>query len=179
MSSLVSGPAFARLFDVFAHSAFRLEVRDRYNVPGEQADLERWLRTGEPNPDEEEQRAPWLHRMRTARAAGKRIERVRVVSEPLSDYIRFELAGTVYNARAGEDIRYLPRHHPVVRELPGHDYWLFDSSRLGLLHFSVEDEFLGLEWRNDAGKIVEHCRARDAAWHYAIPYEDYAPGAPG
>jgi len=43
-----------------------------------------------------------------------------------------------HNVAAGEDIRYLDRDR--AEDLPGHDYWLFDSSRLYRLHFDEDDD---------------------------------------
>lgn len=169
---------FGRLFETFEHTAFRLEPRDRYNVAGEQEGLRRWL-AGETPDDEEEQRRPWLDKMRAATAAGKRVERVRVVTEPLSDYIRFEMDGTVYNDAAGEDIRYLPRHHPVAAQLPGEDYWLFDSRMFCRLNFDADDQLTSFELIDDPGEVVWRCRWRDAAWHYAIPYHKYRSAGRG
>ncbi|GAB0102412.1 hypothetical protein JMUB6875_13800 [Nocardia sp. JMUB6875] len=39
------------------------------------------------------------------------MQRVRVVTEPHTDYIRFAIAITAGNVAAGEDIRWLPREH--------------------------------------------------------------------
>ena len=37
------------------------------------------------------------------------MQRVHVVSEPLTDYLRFEITGYRLNVEAGEDVRILPR----------------------------------------------------------------------
>jgi hypothetical protein len=46
--------------------------------------------------------------VRAAVARGVRIRRVRIVSEPVSEYIRWEHACTDVNVQAGEDICWLP-----------------------------------------------------------------------
>jgi hypothetical protein len=56
--------------------------------------------------------------IRAAVARGVRIRRVRVVSEPLSDYLRWEHACTAVNIEAGEDIRWLPRTKAADLMLP-------------------------------------------------------------
>src|SRR6266540_2421987 len=104
---------------------------------------------------------------------GKRVERVRVVTEPHSDYIRWEIAGTPYNLAAGEDIRYLPRGRAEQVGLPDHDFCLFDSTRLVLLHFDEDDQPLQHELTTDPAVVVRHCCWRDVAWHYALPYSQY------
>jgi Family of unknown function (DUF6879) len=98
---------------------------------------------------------------------------VRIVSEPHSDYTRFGLDLGRVNAAAGEDIRYLPRERVKGVDLPDHDFWLTDSSRLAILRFGEDDVLLGAEVPTDPAVIVQHCYWRDVAWHYAIPLMDY------
>jgi hypothetical protein len=57
---------------------------------------------------------------------GVRIRRVRIVSEPLSDYMRWEHACMDTNVEAGEDIRWLARTSAADLMLPGADCWVFD-----------------------------------------------------
>jgi hypothetical protein len=44
----------------------------------------------------------------------------------------------------------------------------------GDLHFGDDDDHLGLEVVTDPAVIVQHCYWRDVAWHYAIPFAEYA-----
>src|SRR5690606_3266844 len=113
----------------------------------------------------------WLDLMANLEAEGKRVERVRVVSRPHSDYTRYGLWQAPYNIAAGEEIRYLDR--AVAAGLPDHDYWLFDSSRLYIMHFGPNDELLGAEEITDSATIVRHCYWRDAAWHFSCPFNEY------
>jgi len=106
-------------------------------------------------------------------AAGKRMQRVRVVDEPLGDYLRFEFAFYPDTIEAGEDIRILDRRTAEAAGLPAHDYWLFDSSRLALMRYDAEGRFLGAELVEDPVMVVRHCYWRDAALHYAVSYQRY------
>lgn len=173
MTALLAGDDFEALFSQFAHTAFRLEVRESYaGMPYEVEPLRQFL-AGEPSVD-----LDWTTGYRNLvsehATAGRRITRVRIVSEPWSDYTRFGVwlaAGTI---AAGEDIRYLPRSHHAITELPDYDYWLFDSSRLYVLHFTPEDNLIGAEPVTDATQIVTANAARDAAWHFAETRDKYA-----
>jgi len=169
--ALLIGADLRRLFSTFEHTAFRLEVRESYY---EWDQLSQFL-AGEPV--DVSDMDGWLALIVKLRVAGKRFERVRVVSTPFSDYTRFGLWLSRYNVGAGEDIRYLDRKAAV--DLPNHDYWLFDSSRLYRMHFTDENEMLGAELVEDAATVVAHNRWRDAAWHHAIPYVDYVKAYPG
>ncbi|WP_327582450.1 hypothetical protein OHA25_41895 [Nonomuraea sp. NBC_00507] len=167
---LLSPAEFGELWDTFQHTAFKFEARDRYDVPSEHESLRRFL-AGEPDP--ERATRPWLAKMKAATGEGKRVERVRVVTEPHTDYVRFLLAGTPLNLESGEDIRYLPRARAADLDLPAHDFTIFDSARLVLLHFDDQDRPLPHELVTDPETVLLHCQWRDAAWHYAMPCEQY------
>ncbi|MGI5127542.1 DUF6879 family protein [Pseudonocardia sp. CA-107938] len=153
-----------RYFDEFEHTAFRLEVRDRYNEPEEQADFQRFL-AGEPV--RLDWRQDWLTMIRNGVRAGKTFRRVRVVSEPLTDYSRFGVMFAGQSNAAGDDIRYLGRGEAEALGLPNHDYWLFDSHILVKLHFGDDDLLLDGEVVTDPKEIVDANRWRDIAWHHA------------
>src|SRR5438270_10025339 len=103
---ITPGPEFGQLFETFEHTAFRLEVRQRYAPSYEGESLQRFL-AGEP--DDLPWMQDWLKMVRAATAEGRRFTRVRVVDLPLSDYNAFGLAVSARNNEAGEDIRYLAR----------------------------------------------------------------------
>lgn len=162
---------FGELFHTFEHTAFRLEVRDRYNVDYERAPLARFLA------DKSLDLSPgdWSRRVRADVAAGKWMGRVRVVSEPHTDYTRYLLNVTRRNVAAGEDIRYLPRNEARRLGVPeGEDFWLFDSRQYLVLHCDDDDEPFRYELVDDPVEVLRRCQIRDLAWHHAIRWEDYA-----
>jgi hypothetical protein len=170
LMSLLVDEDFFDLFRTFKHTAFRLEVRESYYEKkqlgqfraGERVDLTYM--------------EAWLALIVQLRVEGKRIERVRLVSQPFSDYTQYGLWLCQYNIQAGEDIRYLLRDHAAG--LPNHDYWLLDSSRLYVVRFTDKDELLGAEpVEEPVADIVQHCFWRDAAWHQAIPYAEFVKAA--
>src|SRR6266498_3070001 len=73
---------FGRLFETFEHTAFRLETLDRYTVPEEDEALRRFLAGEPPDPD---LFVSWFTLVRAATAAGKAVQRVHLISEPLTD----------------------------------------------------------------------------------------------
>lgn len=168
--SLLIGDDFSRLFHTFEHTAFRLEVRDRYNSPREAESLKKFA-AGEP--DDLAYFQNWLGMVREATAEGRRFSRVRVVSVPLTTYSRFGLWTAQFTNRAGDDIRYLVRDKAQAVGLPTHDYWLFDSRTLAMMHFGDDDIFLGAEIIEDPTVIVRHNYWRDVAWHYAVRRDDF------
>ena len=162
------GPEWRALFETFEHTAFRLEVRDAYNVPSEDEPLRRFLE-GDADPG---WLSDWLIDIRKDTDSGKVYRRVRVVSLPLSDYGRFGLTFSKYNNDAGEDIRYLSRDD--ADELPTFDYWIFDSRTVAKMHFGDQDNLLGFELIEEPAAVVELNYWRDAAWHRAVTRDQFA-----
>lgn len=171
MPGLIRGEAFTELFRTFEHTAWRLEVRRAYGKQSDES-FPRWL-AGE-NPELSWFR-PWLELMSALTGEGKRVERVRVVDEPPSDYMRYEVWLNPHNKAAGEDIRYLNRSMGTQLDLPSVDYWLFDSRRAAKLHYADDDDrFLGAEIIDDPAVVIQHTYCRDAAWHHAETFDRYA-----
>jgi hypothetical protein len=150
--------------------AFHLEQRDTYNVTAEDEPFSRWLR-GEP--DDYAWHQDWLNFLRQATAAGVRVQRVRLTSIPHTDYIRWGLDVSPLNIKAGEEIRYLPRHLTTGIELPDEDFWLLDDDTLILSVFSADGRTGGFTRESDP-KLLRQCVAvRNQVWEQAIPYAQY------
>ncbi|ROT32387.1 DUF6879 family protein [Micromonospora sp. HM5-17] len=172
MAKVVSDPdAFRKLFVDFEHTAFKFEVRRAYGLPSEDLPFQQFLNGEDPGV---EWLRDWLDLMREQTSTGKRVERVRVVDDPPSDYLRFEIFITPHNIAAGEDIRYLDRARARELQLPNHDFWLFDSRTLAILHFGEDDAFLGFEMVEDTDELLRHCYWRDVAWTRARRLSDQA-----
>src|SRR6266566_1232252 len=90
----------------FHRTAFRLEVRDAYEVASDGGDFARYL-AGEPAPDPARKGA-WLDELRADTAAGKRWQWCHVVRGPLTGYLRYEFEwGYQVNITAGATVRIL------------------------------------------------------------------------
>jgi hypothetical protein len=157
------------LLTSFAHTAFRLEVRSRYNPSYEGESLRKFL-DGER--DDLSWMQSWLRMVQEAAAEGRRFARVRVVELPMSDWTRYSYALAAHNIKSGEDIRYIER--ASAPDLPDYDYWLFDSSKLIVMRFDDSDRFIGGENIEDPAEIVRANYWRDAAWHKATRRDDFA-----
>ncbi|MFF0746585.1 DUF6879 family protein [Streptomyces sp. NPDC004111] len=155
--------------DGFAHTAWRLETRREYAADQNTDEYRRFLDGVQPPPDTD---GPWFANARAQTGQGKRIERVRLVDEPPTDNQRYLLATTPDNLAAGEDIRYLTRGRAEQLQLPAFDFWLFDSRVLAV--FNWDDAERRMELTEDPGAVLRACQARDAAWHHATRYEEFA-----
>jgi hypothetical protein len=113
--------------------------------------------------------------MHRHRAAGRILRRLRVVSEPVTDYIRFEWLDAAELVKAGEDVRWLPRQLASALLLPGNDCWCFDAETIVFTHFSGNGEIQGYELTEDPGLISQWAAAFEAAWSIAVPHAEYDP----
>lgn len=170
MVQFIDDDTFGSYFQTFEHTAWRLETRRGYGSDRASAKYRTWLETGE-LPDDSGR--PWCANVRAQTTLGKRFERVRIADSPPTDEQRYLLASAAVNNAAGEDIRSLRRADADRLGLPALDFWLFDSRRALVLHFDQADEYLGAELVEDPARVVEFCRVRDAAWHYAIRREEF------
>lgn len=146
-----------------------METRDLYNSPREVESFRKFM-LGEPDASYHQ---GWLEMVRTARAEGRLFSRVRVVSVPLTDYSRFSLWVAGYTREAGDDILYLTRDQADATDLPNHDYWLFDSCKLLMMHFGDDDRFVGADVIEDPAIIVQHNYWRDVARHHATSRDEF------
>ena len=163
------------LFSQCRSSACHLEMRDTYAVEEELADIAKW-RAGAWGPEQDaESKSGWLDLMRSTKARGVRLRRARIVSEPISEYIRFEYEGTPQNVDAGEEVRWLPRARASALALPGNDFWLFDRTTVLFNHFTGSGGWLGNELTTDTA-VAELCtNAFEAVWELGIQHSEYKP----
>ncbi|MFI0406184.1 DUF6879 family protein [Actinomadura sp. 3N508] len=166
----ISREDFRALFHS-SRRAFHLELRDAYGVDEENGPFLAWL-NGEP--DDYQWRTSWLAHIRAVASAGVTVQRLRVVTEPHTDYVRWELAMDPANIEAGEDVRYLPRHQAKDILFPDEDCWLFDDEVLVLSLFQPDGRSGGFALAHDSGLLDRYRRVRDTAWRRAIPSTDYA-----
>jgi hypothetical protein len=166
---------FGELLRTPRRSAFRLETRDRYALGYERADFERFL-AGSPRPPAEvDWWRPWLDQITRLTREGKRIGRVRVLAEPPTDYQRWEMWAAPWHARAGEDIRYMPRSTAERLGLPlDHDWWLLDDERLIVIRHTDAGSIAGKWLITDPGSIAPYLTWRDLAVRNATPAGEIA-----
>jgi len=159
------------LLDNFQRTAFRFEIRDRYNSEVGREAFRKFL-AGEP--DDYVWHRPWLDKLRRDHQQGKRWQRVRIVSVPLSDWMRYGTEVARLNVLAGEDIRYLRRQVAGGLGIAPYDAWLFDSTRLVQLHFDKSDDtFCGAETIADPAVVTRHLLWRELAWRHAQTRDEF------
>lgn len=165
-------PAFDELLSRCERLAVHLEMRDGYATadPGYVA----WQ--DDHGIDPLDWYGVWLDLLRPVVARGVEVRRARIVSEPISEYVRFEYDITAaLNLAAGEDVRWLPRRRTSDLALPGNDFWLFDDQVVMINHFAGDGESAGHEVSRDPGLINLCASSFAAVWERAIPHHEYWP----
>ena len=164
------------LFAGWKHSLFRLETLPEYLV---EAEAERFqaFREGRPLPERPDESREWYRYIEETISGGRRWQRVRVVSRPLTDYLRFELASYPDTARLGYETLIAEREgHPELAALMS-DFYLFDGDEESafaiLMSYDDQGGFKGM-WRTSDPPVVDICRRyRDLALAAARPLEEF------
>ena len=105
------------------------------------------------------------------------MQRVHLVQEPPSDYVRFERECQQASLNAGEDIRVIAfrdsAEAPPLGD-PGHrgDFWLFDDETVVELDYDQEGRFLGARQAQES--IEYYRRLRDEAMKRSISLKEYS-----
>jgi hypothetical protein len=159
------------LFQEFEREAFRLETLDDYNIPRAADDFRAFL-AGEEQP-ESYRNSSWVTTVRNATEGGKRMYRVHILSRPLTDYLRYELAwGYHRNTKAGEEFFILDttEQENPLEGVP--DFWMFDESTVSIMHYDETAAFTGSEILPEE-RSAEFIAYRDAALTHAQPFPEW------
>ena len=164
-------PPFSELIAATTRSAVHLELRDTYDPDTPQ--YREWL-AGVPRPVPAS--PEWYRFVLEHTARGVQFRRARIVSEPLSDYIRFEHAATAgLNVAAGEEVRWLPRRRARGLSVPVNDYWVFDDRFVRFGYFGGDGTYLDDELTDDPDAVHSCTEAFERVWELAIPHAEYRP----
>lgn len=174
MSLSVPPPRFTDLLNACTSSAVHLEMRDVYAVDSEKKPFADWKAGVRLDPEDlDSWWRPWVSLIEETVGRGVTVRRARIVSEPVSEYIRYEHSGTFTNVAAGEHVRWLPRRRASDIALPGNDFWLFDDRLVSWNHFAGDGSSGGSELTDDPGAVKLCADAFEAVWARAVPHDQY------
>ncbi|MER5775835.1 DUF6879 family protein [Streptomyces sp. NPDC002039] len=164
-------PSFAECVRDADGSAVHLEMRDDY---GDNERFAAW-RGGERIDwdDRSSWWRPFHDQIAAAVARGLSIRRVRIVSEPVSEYIRWEHYVTRANLAAGEQVRWVSRRLASDLVLPCNDYWLFDDSLARVHHFAGDGSLVTDEFTSEPDLLKLFAASFESAWERGVPHEEY------
>ncbi|GAU64851.1 hypothetical protein SSP35_01_01870 [Streptomyces sp. NBRC 110611] len=167
---MTKAPTFEDLFRSCRQSAVHLEMRDGY-MRSDPAFID-WAAGKAIDPAERWR--GWLDIVREATDRGVAVRRARIVSEPVSDYIRFEHSVTDgLNINAGEEVGWLPRRQATALALPGNDFWVFDDKAALINHFDGDGESLQHEYVESPQLVSFLSSAFKTVWENVVPHAQY------
>lgn len=155
------------LLETAVRSAVHLEMHDTY----EAIDPD-WLEWREGRRFDPAVRwASWFDLIRRTVARGVSIRRARIVTEPLTDYIRYEHEITAaHNIAAGEEVQWLPRQHALGLLVPLVDFWVIDSEVVIINQFDTAGHMTE-QRRDDLAGL--YSSSFDQVWQQAVPHGDF------
>jgi hypothetical protein len=163
-------PSFEDLLTATARSVVHLEARDTYD-PTDQAYL-KWQKNGDTSYDWDS----WITLVGAAVERGVRFRRLRIVPEPVSDYIRWEHAISYGNIKAGEQLRWLPRHLAFDLPHPVADFFMWDQRLIAYNFTSGHGVDTGqMEYIADPRRILPVVGMFEMLWERGIPHAHYTP----
>ncbi|WUO80506.1 hypothetical protein OG436_14320 [Streptomyces caniferus] len=167
-------PTFDELLDSAQESAVHLEMRDWYAAAGEQEDFA-LFRAGTWTLDNgRSMLADWLSLVERTVKRGVVVRRARVVSEPVTEYIKYEHALSPLNIEAGEQVRWLPRRRASDISLPGNDFWLIDGKAVLFNHFTGDGQISTPKTFTHEASVASLCgTAFEYVWERATPHDQY------
>lgn len=163
--------SFDELLAGAKRSAVHLEMRDTYYSNPR---FEAWQQGERINwADRASWWGPFHDQIAEAGGRGVVVRRARVVSEPVTEYIRWEHYVTHANVAAGEQVRWLPRQRTADLLMPGCDFWIFDGTVIRVHDFAGNGDFLGEEFSDDPALIGLNADAFERVWDRGIPHGQY------
>ena len=174
-ASSTNALGFDDYFERAEVNIFRLETLQCYGNAGEDP-ARAAFETGKPHLITPAKRE-WITLVRDRIAAGCTMQRVHVVKEPITEYLRFELTWSYQpNVAAGEDIQ-------IVSVTPGcpwpggllerTDFWMFDYSVLYALRYDRDGSWIATEQVTEESAIQRARRWRETALQLAMPWQRY------
>jgi len=147
--------------ETFSYSAFRLEALQHYEGTGRDEGWEALVKAGR-------------------RFSSKTFQRVHVLIEPLTAAMQQEVTeGYGPNVAAGEDIGIIVcAEGDWPHDIPRHDFWLFDGSRLYEMDYHPDGSWAGARRVRDPERFTGACLAREAALYRAASWHTYIAGRP-
>ena len=162
----IESDQLAALLDDARTRLWRWECRGDYSAVD--ADLLRRWRAGLGR-DPAEDRS-WTEYVQGLRRRGVRFERVRRLTEPLTEYLRMQLDFTYMNINAGEDVRWVAPPVATAADMPDYDFYLIDDNRVAALDFNDASRFAGARTNETAEVVARHAAWRDLIWPRAVPH---------
>ena len=166
----------ADLYRTCRVSACRLETLQHYDVPGDE-ERQRAFHAGHSLPPPRRAKLDDLDLIAKLHQSGRNVGRVHVVDQPLSPYVRYEVAVYAENVAAGEDVRIADRSLHSELEALMEDFAIFDAETddpgVVLFNYDTGGRVRGYRVAGDR-ETVDRCRVQyDLALARSVPLSEF------
>lgn len=149
-------------------SLFRLEALQEYDIARESGMVAAYK---DHDVIDDSKMKDWWNFIERKVAAGVRMERVRAVSIPLSDYVEMELEIHRRSAEKGDVIRVIPMTDEVFEKLfDKKDFWLIDDITVLRMEYNSGGHYLGFTVEEN---IQPYMDAKRQLLQASIPIENF------
>lgn len=157
----------------------RLESIPEYNVAEDLVLFEKW-RQGKFEHDKNSKK--WLENLKRTKERGVKIQRVRIVSLPFSDYIKYEINFWKHSIQNGEEILFLENkeYEKIVErfEFIPKDFWIFDDKTLIIFHYDKRGDFVKEEPVSYEERIKKYLELKKKLLNHALPMKKFLKTKP-
>jgi hypothetical protein len=149
-------------FETFEKYAFRLEALPQYIVSEEWDSFDYFLATGLVRHSD----SSWPELIKKNVAAGKKMERLRLFSQKLTDYERYETQ-SYRGPGVGERIKVALRNDFVEKYL--YDFWFFDDKWIAQVNYEADGTFINFDVRPATNDEIEMFKYWHSIYETATP----------
>ncbi|HVK21246.1 MAG TPA: hypothetical protein VM677_07785 [Actinokineospora sp.] len=110
----------------------------------------------------------WIEFVGRLRRRGVRFERLRMLTDPPTEYLRMQLDFSAMNVTAGEDLRWIPA--ASAAGAPTYDFYLLDDT-VAVLRFGATGHLTSVRVSTDPDLVHHHRAWRDCLWINAVPHD--------
>ena len=169
----MSSDEWRALFLGFRETLFRLETLPSYESESEKATIQAFLSGADPSPADTNS-AKYHAEIKATIASGKSIERLHVVPDILTDYLKWEIFWSYRHlANVGAKVYLLEasRHSDLAKEAS--ELYLVDNQHLIHVEYDSKGAFRALSRDTDRSMVNKAVELRKKLLVHATPLEEY------
>jgi hypothetical protein len=157
-------------------SVIQVETLPHYGVPDDDLMFSLWCKGESPTPEQLSGFTAWFSQVREAAHRGVQIDRVHIVPEILTPYLRFEIEFSYHRfcEPNGERVWILQResNEGLVSRVSG-DFYLIDENRLLLPQYNAQNNFVGLKEGTAPSLVESHRTLREELLQSSVPLKQF------
>lgn len=173
--------AFKKVWHKANNNIFRLEALPEYEVGYDLVNFQKFKK-GEKRNDNmawlSAEDKEWLALLSDTTKKGVNISRVRVVSVPFSDYLKYEIYyWQSFSIKRGEGILFIKNDEYEKIKLKllfkPEDFWLFDDKELIIFHYTLKGEIKREEYVKDKQIVKLYKNFKKELFNKTLPMQQF------